>query len=349
MRSPTPTTRSRPRPGRRAPDRPGRPGPSRPTSSRPSTTPGWPRRPRCRRTGRSPPASPSAAASRARFGRETGGRWRSSRTARGSASRAHGDTGPRGRVLRWVTGPRDVRRAGSRAACRGATTSAGSTGPSNASSTSSPSGGSRARRSWRSAAGSERSRSSCCVAERPAPRTSRSGELRGRGGDLLRESDLAGRSRRRSTTSPPSPDEVEPADVVLLHRVVCCYPDYEKLWCRRRPCPADAGVLPSAAQLVHRWSWRWSTRLRRLQATAQGVRTPAFRDGRRGQGSGPDARVPPRRLRMGRGRLRPLTIRCDGRASATASLVEARAADRALPDNRCARADNDRPEFTRRW
>ena len=26
-----------------------------------------------------------------------------------------------------------------------------------------------------------------------------------------------------------SPDEVEPADVVVLHRVVCCYPDYERL------------------------------------------------------------------------------------------------------------------------
>jgi magnesium-protoporphyrin O-methyltransferase len=26
-----------------------------------------------------------------------------------------------------------------------------------------------------------------------------------------------------------SPEDVEPADVVVLHRVVCCYPDYERL------------------------------------------------------------------------------------------------------------------------
>jgi hypothetical protein len=33
------------------------------------------------------------------------------------------------------------------------------------------------------------------------------------------------RTRRRVV----SPDEVERADVVVLHRVVCCYPDYERL------------------------------------------------------------------------------------------------------------------------
>jgi magnesium-protoporphyrin O-methyltransferase len=35
--------------------------------------------------------------------------------------------------------------------------------------------------------------------------------------------------QRRLVDIASSPDEVEPADVVVLHRVVCCYPDYERL------------------------------------------------------------------------------------------------------------------------
>ena len=34
---------------------------------------------------------------------------------------------------------------------------------------------------------------------------------------------------RRLLDIAQEPDDVEPADVVVLHRVVCCYPDYEKL------------------------------------------------------------------------------------------------------------------------
>jgi hypothetical protein len=30
-------------------------------------------------------------------------------------------------------------------------------------------------------------------------------------------------------TSPSFPPRVEPVDIVVLHRVVCCYPDYERL------------------------------------------------------------------------------------------------------------------------
>ena len=47
--------------------------------------------------------------------------------------------------------------------------------------------------------------------------------------DLLREADLTGRVTRRLHDIAAAPDEVERADVVVLHRVVCCYPDYEKL------------------------------------------------------------------------------------------------------------------------
>jgi 2-polyprenyl-3-methyl-5-hydroxy-6-metoxy-1,4-benzoquinol methylase len=47
--------------------------------------------------------------------------------------------------------------------------------------------------------------------------------------DLLRKTGLAGRVSRRLHDIATEPDEVEPADIVVLHRVVCCYPDYEKL------------------------------------------------------------------------------------------------------------------------
>jgi len=46
---------------------------------------------------------------------------------------------------------------------------------------------------------------------------------------LLAGSGLGGRVTRRFLDIATAPDEVEPADVVVLHRVVCCYPDYERL------------------------------------------------------------------------------------------------------------------------
>ena len=47
--------------------------------------------------------------------------------------------------------------------------------------------------------------------------------------ELLTRSGMAGRVDRRFVDIAAAPDEVEPADVVVLHRVVCCYPDYERL------------------------------------------------------------------------------------------------------------------------
>jgi magnesium-protoporphyrin O-methyltransferase len=46
---------------------------------------------------------------------------------------------------------------------------------------------------------------------------------------LLREAGFEGRAERRLTDIATQPDEVGPADVVVLNRVVCCYPDYERL------------------------------------------------------------------------------------------------------------------------
>ena len=46
---------------------------------------------------------------------------------------------------------------------------------------------------------------------------------------LLREAGLAERAERRLHDIAASPEAIEEADVVVLHRVVCCYPDYERL------------------------------------------------------------------------------------------------------------------------
>ncbi len=46
---------------------------------------------------------------------------------------------------------------------------------------------------------------------------------------LLAEQGLEDRAERRLHDIAVDPDGVEPADVVVLHRVVCCYPDYERL------------------------------------------------------------------------------------------------------------------------
>jgi magnesium-protoporphyrin O-methyltransferase len=46
---------------------------------------------------------------------------------------------------------------------------------------------------------------------------------------LLADTGLGGRVDRRVVDIAQEPDRVESADVVILHRVVCCYPDYQRL------------------------------------------------------------------------------------------------------------------------
>jgi magnesium-protoporphyrin O-methyltransferase len=46
---------------------------------------------------------------------------------------------------------------------------------------------------------------------------------------LAAEAGLTGRVHRRLHDIAADPDAVAPADVVVLHRVVCCYPDYATL------------------------------------------------------------------------------------------------------------------------
>jgi 2-polyprenyl-3-methyl-5-hydroxy-6-metoxy-1,4-benzoquinol methylase len=46
---------------------------------------------------------------------------------------------------------------------------------------------------------------------------------------LLAEAGLTDRAEHRLHDIALDPEGVEPADIVVLHRVVCCYPDYERL------------------------------------------------------------------------------------------------------------------------
>ena len=46
---------------------------------------------------------------------------------------------------------------------------------------------------------------------------------------VLDDAGLTDRVTRRFLDIAQAPDEVQPADVVVLHRVVCCYPDYARL------------------------------------------------------------------------------------------------------------------------
>jgi magnesium-protoporphyrin O-methyltransferase len=47
--------------------------------------------------------------------------------------------------------------------------------------------------------------------------------------ELLHANGLDGRAERRLLDFAERAEELEPADVVVLHRVICCYPDYETL------------------------------------------------------------------------------------------------------------------------
>jgi len=51
----------------------------------------------------------------------------------------------------------------------------------------------------------------------------------GEAASLARETDFEGRMERRLLDIAANPDDVEAADVVVLNRVVCCYPDYTRL------------------------------------------------------------------------------------------------------------------------
>jgi 2-polyprenyl-3-methyl-5-hydroxy-6-metoxy-1,4-benzoquinol methylase len=47
--------------------------------------------------------------------------------------------------------------------------------------------------------------------------------------ELAETAGMGNRMHRRVVDIAATPGDVQPADVVVLHRVVCCYPDYERL------------------------------------------------------------------------------------------------------------------------
>jgi magnesium-protoporphyrin O-methyltransferase len=78
---------------------------------------------------------------------------------------------------------------------------------------------------------------------------------------LLREAGLEGRAERLLHDLAADPDGVEPADVVVLHRVVCCYPDYERL----------LGAAAERAQRLLVFSYPPRNRVSRLLIAAQNL------------------------------------------------------------------------------
>ncbi len=88
---------------------------------------------------------------------------------------------------------------------------------------------------------------------------------------LLRERGVEERVDRRLGDLVADPDLAEPADAVLMHRVVCCYPDYDALVgaaagrARRylvMSFPRDRGVIRAGARLLNVWFrlLRWEYR-----------------------------------------------------------------------------------------
>lgn len=85
-------------------------------------------------------------------------------------------------------------------------------------------------------------------------------------GELLEQSGLRGRVTRRFVDIAVAPGEVDEADVVVLHRVVCCYPDYERLLSAAGSHARRQLVFshpPSG--LITRTIFSWENLLRRLR------------------------------------------------------------------------------------
>ena len=81
---------------------------------------------------------------------------------------------------------------------------------------------------------------------------------------LIREAGVEGRMERRLLDIAVDGQSVEPADVVVMHRVVCCYPDYERLLTAAAdharlslsfwPSFASACLIRSRPRRVDRWT-----------------------------------------------------------------------------------------------
>ncbi|MGH3509964.1 MAG: class I SAM-dependent methyltransferase [Nocardioidaceae bacterium] len=83
---------------------------------------------------------------------------------------------------------------------------------------------------------------------------------------LLEGSGLANRVTRRFLDIATAPDEVEPADIVVLHRVACCYPDYERLLAAAASHARQLLVFSHPPRSLHtRLSFGFDNLIRRLR------------------------------------------------------------------------------------
>jgi magnesium-protoporphyrin O-methyltransferase len=85
---------------------------------------------------------------------------------------------------------------------------------------------------------------------------------------LLHQHDVGARVERRVADAVEEADAIDRADIVVMHRVVCCYPDSERLL----SVAADRArrfllvSFPRERALVRLWVWlgNWWLRLRRI-------------------------------------------------------------------------------------
>jgi 16S rRNA G966 N2-methylase RsmD len=83
---------------------------------------------------------------------------------------------------------------------------------------------------------------------------------------LLETSGLRDRVDRRLLDIAQAPDEVDAADVVVLHRVVCCYPDYQRLLTAAGGKAERLLVFSHPPQnLISKTVIRWDNMWRRLK------------------------------------------------------------------------------------
>jgi hypothetical protein len=65
--------------------------------------------------------------------------------------------------------------------------------------------------------------------------------------ELLLDAGLEGRVERRLLDFAVQAEEVQPADVVVLHKVVCCYPTTSRWWEQPPLTPSASSCSPSRA------------------------------------------------------------------------------------------------------
>ena len=82
--------------------------------------------------------------------------------------------------------------------------------------------------------------------------------------ELAEEAGVADRVERRVVDIAERPEEVSPADVVVLHRVVCCYPWPEQLVAAAAAHAQNVLVLsfPRRNRLSRLWVWTLNTLIR---------------------------------------------------------------------------------------